>query len=772
MSVRRLLVLWLAACAVGSMACAASDGGGAASDDPLKSLAREALSQIEGELTVPGLTQPVEVIRDRHGVPHIYAQNTDDLFFAQGYVTAQDRLWQMDWWRRTQEGRLSEVLGPAAFERDRRMRLLMYRGPYTDEEWTSYHPEGKRIFTAFANGVNAFIAQAGDDLPVEFKLTGIRPEPWTAETVVLRNPTIGDAANELRLARQVVELGVEEANRRAEPDPWDDLKVPAGLDLSIITQETVAAAGGGGGGGQGGQLPRPEILPEYQSMAQAMARFIPNGDIAEPGSNNWVVGGAMSDTGKPYVVNDPHRDVSLPSRRYIMHLNAPGWNVYGSSEPPFVGIHIGHNERLGWGLTIVGTDQQDAFVEEVNPANSNEVRFNDRWEPLTIVTEEIQVKGEAARTVELKFSRHGPIFYEDAANHRAYAVRSALNEPGTAPYLGGLRLAQSTDCKQFLDEAMYWKFPSENLICGDVDGNISWQASALTPNRKGWIGRLPVPGTGQYEWDGFRADLPRELNPERGFVATANHNIHPPGFTPPVMFKRPTGGVARIDRLWQMIQTGQKYGLEDHKRMQHDTLSLQAVARVPLFQGWTSANADVERARGMVAGWDGRFDKESAPAAIYQEWQGEVDDGVFEEGTAAAARQQMIEAALQTAIKTLTEEQGADWAQWRWGRTNAIRLGHPVVEAFDLPETERMGAGGSVAANGATYREIFDVSNWDRSAVTNVPGQSGQPESPYYSNLLQSFANAEYFPAYYSREAVDGGAAQRLTLQPGRAATQ
>src|SRR5687767_10191072 len=170
------------------------------------------------------------------------------------------------------------------------------------------------------------------------------------------------------------------------------------------------------------------------------------------------------------VVNDPHREVTNPSLRYIVHLNAPGWNVIGASEPPFIGVHIGHNARLGWGMTIVGTDQLDIMVEEVNPANVNQVLYNGKWEPLRIVREEIKVKGEAPRAVELKFSRHGVVFHEDTKNKRAYVLRSVLNEPGTAPYLGSLRLAQATNCREFFDAAMYWKFPSENLICGDVEG--------------------------------------------------------------------------------------------------------------------------------------------------------------------------------------------------------------------------------------------------------------------------------------------------------------
>ena len=219
--------------------------------DQFKALARASLSAIEGEFRVPGLRADVQVLRDRWGIPHIYAQNVDDLFMAQGYVMAQDRLWQMEMWRRQREGRLAEILGPSAVARDRQARLLKYRGPMDDREWTSYHPEGKRIFTAYAAGVNAFIAERGSNLPVEFKLTGIVPTPWTAETLILRSATFGDASGELTLARNVVRLGVEAANKQRAPDPWDDSKVPEGLDLSIIDESVTTGGGRGGGGGRG-----------------------------------------------------------------------------------------------------------------------------------------------------------------------------------------------------------------------------------------------------------------------------------------------------------------------------------------------------------------------------------------------------------------------------------------------------------------------------------------------------------------------------------------
>jgi penicillin amidase len=733
----------------------------------LKTLARQSLARIDGQLTVAGLHKPVEVIRDKWGIPHIYAQNVDDLFFAQGYVMAQDRLWQMEWWRRQREGRLAEILGPAAVERDRQARLTRFRGPFDEREWTSYHPEGKRLFSAYVKGINTYIAENAGNLPVEFKLTGIRPDPWTPETVLLRanERALGDAASELRLARSVAALGVTEANRLAAPDPWDDLKVPDGLDVSIIGEDVLRSVRVGGRG-QPGALPKPEIVEPYRKFFPTpTSAWLPFDLIREPGSNNWVVSGKMTTTGKPMVVNDPHREVTNPSLRYIVHLNAPGWNVIGASEAPFIGVHIGHNANLGWGMTVVGTDQVDVMVEEVNPANANEVLYKGKWEPLRVVREAIQVKGEAPREVELKFSRHGAVIHEDPEHKRAYVLRSVMDEPGTAWYLGSLRLAQATNCSVFLDAAMYWKTPSENLICGDVDGNISWQASALTPSRIGWLGRLPVPGTGKYEWQGFREDLPREFNPDRGFVATANHNIHPKGYSPPLMFKNPQAA-ERITRILQVMKPGRKFSIEDQKNLQLDMYLTRAEQDMPLFEGWKSKETEVESARAALVKWSKTLRKESREAALYIAWREAVDPKVRDGGMPLAGRRELAQTGLTKAIQRLTNELGPDRLQWRYGRLHTRTFPHPFVREFDLPEVERGGGAGTVAADGASYREILDAGDWDRSVVTQVPGQSAQPESKFYGNLLPLWADNEYFPLVFSRKAVDKHAAHRLVLQP------
>ena len=771
-NVVRVAVVTLTA---GLAGCAAP----AAPPQSLAELASRSLAQIDGELELPGLREAVEIIRDEWGIPHIYAQNDDDLFFAQGYVMAQDRLWQMEMWRRWHEGRLAEIFGPDALAYDRRTRLMMFRGPFDAEEWTSYHPDAERLFTAHANGVNAYIEQHRDNLPVEFQLTGIFPDPWTAETVVLRwaalaVPSVrGHAINEIQLAMNVARYGAEEANRRAAPDPWDDLEVPAGLDVSIITQDLLDAMRAGDRDPfASGRLPPLEVVEPYRSlMPGVQTTQVSPGEIATEGSNNWVMSAGRSPTGVPILANDPHRRIEMPALRYFVHLVAPGWNVIGGGEPPFAGVDAGNNERMAWGFTFAGTDMVDVYVEEMHPEDPNVVRWHDDWEPLRVIEEEIPVKGQAPEPVVLKFSRHGPVFYEDLENRRAYAVRSVVQEPGTAAYKGSFQLAQADSCADFFDRAMHWLVPTHSLICGDVDGNIALQVTGLTPDRDGWNGRLPVPGTGAYEWRGFRSDLPREFNPERGYITTANNNVHPPGYEGRPVFYHSSRGVetSRITRLHEIFGSGEPLSVKDHMQIQHDVHSLAAERDIPAFQGWTSADPDLEWARGLLAEWDATLSRESTAAAIYVRWSAAVDERVQDPGTPMAAdeRRSLVEQGLTAALERLTSELGSDRTEWRHGRVHASPLPHMMASAFDLPTVERPGGFGTVNATGANFRRIIDLADLDRSVASNSPGQSAQPGSPYYGNLVENLGNGEYFPLLYTRDAVEKQAAHRLRLQPG-----
>jgi penicillin amidase len=362
--------------------------------------AKAALAQLDGSILVFGVREPVEVLRDTWGVPHIFAKNTEDLFFAQGYVVAQDRMWQLEMWRRNGEGRLAEVLGPEYVTRDRFARLLAFRGNW-DEEFKKYHPEGRTIFESFARGVNASIQKAIDEnkIPVEFQLMGFRPQPvWTARTLLTRMPgwTLSrNASSEVQRALDVKTMGLETVLELKPTDPEKAFTIPEGLDLADIDASILGLTRDANN--LRWNLAAPKPAASAIGQAGTLASFVtPNPWLAEPdlGSNNWVVGGAKSATGKPIIANDPHREVVNPALRYVVHLNAPGWSIIGATEPGLPGISIGHNDHLAWGFTILGMDQQDLYIEETDPQNANRYQADGAWREMDVQRELIWVRGQ------------------------------------------------------------------------------------------------------------------------------------------------------------------------------------------------------------------------------------------------------------------------------------------------------------------------------------------------------------------------------------------
>jgi penicillin G amidase len=753
--------------------------------------ARVSLAQTTGTLRVRGLARPVTVLRDSWGIPHIYAETQDDLFFAQGFVAAQDRLFQMELWRRAGEGRLAEVIGKAAVERDRFARLLRYRGDLKTE-YESYAPDARQIIEAFVRGVNAFIESSRGRWPVEFRLAGFDPEPWTPEVCLTRMAGWGmtrNASLEVIRAKLVRELGAELVDELIPTDPPKKIEVPPGLDFAGIDESILAGL----------------------IAAGAPISFTP-----VQGSNNWVVDGTLSATGKPLLANDPHRAIQLPSLRWMVHLVAPGWNVIGAGEPALPGVAAGHNDRIGFGFTIVGIDQQDLYVEETNPANPNEVRFQGRWTPMRIERERIGIKGAEPVEVELKFTAHGPVIHEDRARHRAYALRWVGSEPGTAGYLASLSLDRARSWPEFLKALERWKVPSENLIYADVDGNIGWQAAGLTPVRQGWSGLVPVPGDGRYEWKGFLplADLPRAFNPAAHSIATANHNIMPPGYARELGYE--WASPFRFERITQELGIpGRKFTVEDFERLQHDVVSLPARRMIRLLAAATGGDPALQPWAARLTRWDGTIGRDSSPAALYEIWMQKLPAAVFtpklseaawkqigpmidQEKTldvlekasprwfgsgeaGRAARDAALFRALGEAVEEARKQLGPDPDAWRWGALHATPFHHPLATddarkaVLDLPDVQRGGDGDTVmaaggpgfkAVHGASFREILDAADWDRSVATSVPGQSGQPGSPHYGDLLPLWSEGKYFPLLFSREKIEAEAKERLVLEP------
>ncbi|HEX4951657.1 MAG TPA: penicillin acylase family protein [Blastocatellia bacterium] len=761
-----------------------------AQSNDLKMRAQSVLAQITGTINVRGLQKPVRVLRDEWGIAHIYAETQDDLFFAQGFVAAQDRLWQLDIWRRTGEGKLAEILGKDYIERDKFARLLRYRGDMK-AEYESYAPDAKQIITAFVRGINAYIEANRARLPIEFQLTGIKPDLWTPEVCLTRMAgyvMTRNASTEVLRAQLIKAVGKDLVEELIETDPPTKLTIPEGLNLDDISDQILRAASAASGSVNFRQI---------------------------EGSNNWVVDGTMSATGKPLLANDPHRPINLPSLRYLVHLVGPGWNVIGAGEPALPGVAAGHNERMGFGFTIVGIDQQDLYVEEVNPANPNEYKFKGKWLKMRIERETINVKGQAPVTVELKFTNHGPVIYEDVNKHRAYALRWVGQEPGTAGYLASLSLNRAQNWQQFYKALSRWKVPSENLMYADVDGNIGWVAAGLTPIRKGWNGLLPVPGaSGKYEWSGFRSvkEMPQAYNPAKHYIATANHNIMPPGYKTPLGYE--WAAPFRFHRIDEVIANFKgKFTISDFQKLQHDETSLPARQLTKVLQEVTHVPSDLQPFVTMLTNWDCVMSKDSAAAALFAMWNNKLSAAVFKShvpekhwqqfasrislektiealryaspkwfgDSSRAVRDRALLMALDQAVAEAKQRLGIDPAKWRWGTLHKAQFNHALSSndelraLFDLPAPERGGDGNTPNATGganyrqsagASFREILDVSNWDSSVGTNVPGQSGQVGSPHYNDLLPLWANGQYFPLLFSREKIEANAKNKLVLEP------
>jgi penicillin G amidase len=736
-------------------------------------LGLQALAFCQAEdIRVAGLSNPVEIIRDRWGVPHIYAQSVHDLFFTQGYITAKDRLWQIDLWRRIGTGKLAEVLGPSAIGRDRLARSVCFRGDW-DAEWRSYGPGTREIVTAFTDGINSYIKGLGGTRPLEFRMAGYDPGLWAPEDCLSRVAGLlmtRNLTSEVRRAGQVRRLGIKAVEEFFALDPPVPIEIPRGLDLAEITRD---------------------IVRVYEQAIGPVAFS------TEQGSNNWVVDGSMTTTGKPLLANDPHRPVQIPSLRKTVHLVGPGWNAIGAGEPALPGIALGHNEKIGFGFTIVGIDQQDLYVEKLNPADPGEYLYRGVWKKFEIERQSLQVRGAPTEQIELHYTIHGPVLYEDRARNRAYALRWVGSEPGTAGYLAGLAVARAKNWNEFVDAMERYKVPSENIVYADTDGNIGWQAAGMAPIRKNWTGVLPVPGdSGEYEWSGFRraADLPRSYNPASHFIATANHNILPPGYKIPLGYEWALP--FRFHRIEEMLRVGEKLSIEDFERMQQDVESLPARRFQAVLRRWTPEPGTREAgAARMVLAWDANLAATSAPALIYEYWMAQLPRAVFgpeigpdvDVETLLRALEQKpdpkaLATALDAALDQAGHEFGPEMTSWQWGAVHQIQFRHPLrVPSFDRGPVARPGDGQTVNAtsgagfkqtNGASYREILDLSDWDRSVMTNVPGESGDPESPHYGDLIEEWAAGRYHAMPFTRQAVEAAAAERIRLLPPEAAVK
>lgn len=786
---KRECVVFLQAGLLLASACSAAPPEPKESPEQLLQKARKTLAPIDGELKLAALKEPVEVLRDRWGIPHIYAKNTHDLFFAQGFVAAQDRLFQIDLWRRQANGEMAEAFGPEHVEADRFARAMMYRGK-SEEEWESYAPDTKEIATAFTGGINAAIDHLGEKLPIEFQILGIKPKKWKPEDVLGRMSGIymsQNFRNEIARARLIAAVGIEKARWLAPVDPAREY-------ASELIAEELAAIDG-------------RILAGYEAATKSLS-FTP----AKTESNNWVVSGKRSISGKPLLASDPHRATALPSLRYLVHLHAPGWNVIGSGEPALPGVAIGHNDRIAWGFTIIGVDQSDIFVEEVDP-KTGEYKTSTGWEKIEYERMTIRVKGERDRVFTQAFTKHGPVLFEDVKRQRAYALKWVGHEPGGAAYLASLSVGRAKNKDEFLAAIGRWKVPGLNFVYADVDGNIGWIAAARTPIRPKHDGLLPVPGAGGFEWSGYLPvrDLPQNWNPKSGWLATANHNILPEGYKHQIGYE--FAPPYRFQRIRDLLTSGEKWDLKDFGKFQQDSRSLPGPALGEMLRIVDLQDKDLKPYAKWLTEWDGGLSVDSMAGPLFAIWLRELQNGFYslhvpKDQIAAlgslgglpnmlaalekpdakcfgenpkVGRDRLLRGTFSTAVfklKKLPEAQ-----QRRWGALHTATFRHPlagldsgIARAFNVGPFERPGDANTPnntkyddhfqQVHGATYRHLIDLVDWDRTLCTSAPGQSGQPGSPHYADLAPLWAKGEYFPLAYSRPQVESFARNRLTLLP------
>ena len=765
------------------------------------------------QLEIAGLQEPVEVLTDRWGISHIYAQNQYDLFFAQGYAAARERLFQFELWRRQATGTVAEILGEREFKRDLGTRLFMFRGNM-EQEMSYYHPEGIEIITAFVDGINAYIGETEKNselLPLEFDLLGIKPGYWTPEVVISRHQgLLGNIEDELDYARSVALLGVDKTLMLNDFQPGTpDLAIDESIDTDLLFEDILEVY-------RAFRRPvqfRPEdLVAELQHTGSArewLTEYERSTQLARHereaiGSNNWVVDGSLSQSGYPMMANDPHRVQAAPSLRHWAHLVAPGWNVIGGGEPTIPGISIGHNEYGAWGLTVFRTDGEDLYVYKTNPENPLEYWYANRWEPMRVIRDTIRVKDAGERIVDLKYTRHGPVVFEDKTKNAAFAVRAAWMEIGGAPYLASLRMDQAKTWDEFREACHYSHIPGENMLWAGRDGTIGWQAVGIAPIRRNWSGLVPVPGDGRYEWDGYLPikAKPHSVNPGQGFIATANENNVPADYPYRDAVGWEWSDSYRSDRLHEVLRSGRRNSIADMMQLQTDYLSIPARTLIPLLQDVAIEDAALSAWRDRLLDWDFVLDKNSVEASIYVAWERRLLENIHrlavpEEAWPAissigmrkmiewlvapggmfgndpmAGRDRFLVESLKQAHADLVEKLGKDPKNWQYGQEafKHAYLYHPLSYAVDettrakldvgtMPRggnsyTVNNTAGGDNQRAGASFRIIVDTGNWDSAVGMNNPGQSGNIDSPHYRDLFELWANDKFFPVFYSRDRI------------------
>lgn len=765
--------------------------------------------QISGTAAVSGLQAPVEIIRDPWGVPHIYAQNEHDLFFAQGYVHAQDRLWHMEFNRRIGNGTLSAALGDATLDTDRFLRTIGLRRA-AEEDWALLDDETCAILEAYAAGVNAYIETHRDRLPLEFTILGVDPAPWTpidtlAWGKVMSFDLGGNFEMELLRARLIAEVG-EEAAQQLLP-PYAD-----GAPVIIPPQARSYAWLHG------------VRLDGLEALAPILGDSGPTW-----GSNNWVVHGGRTATGLPILADDTHLGLNMPSIWYENGLHGGRFDSVGFSFPGAPLVIIGHNERIAWGVTNLGPDVQDLYIEKLDdPTHPKQYEFEGAWRDLQVAPETIQVKDQGPVTLDVLITHHGPIMNDvigDLEDAEPMALRWTALEGGRL-FRAVLLINLAKDWEEFRTALSYWDVPSQNFVYADVDGNIGYQSPGKIPMRvAGHQGLLPMPGwTGEYEWRGFIPfeELPGVFNPPTGFIVTANNKVVPDDY--PYHLAYEWAAPYRAQRITALLAADDSITLEDIRDIQAQTYSLPAEVLSPYLFAIEPEEGLQAGALAQLQAWDLHNEADSVGASIYQVWywfllqntladdlgaelmadyisessvhvpmmvdlMEQADSPWFDDVTTSQVetRDDIVRRSLSDAVAWLSQGYGGDPEGWEWGRLHTMTFVHqplgqsgigPLESLFNTQAIPARGDNFTVDAasfsyeqpfamiHGASQRYIADLNNLDASQTVHTTGQSGHLFHPHREDFIPLWQDVDYHPMPFSHEAVEANVESILTLMP------
>lgn len=723
---------------------------------------RQPFPTTSGTLTVPGLKGSVEVIRDKYGVPHIYADSTADLFLAQGYVHAQDRFFQMEFWRRIGQGRLAEVFGKGAARQDRFIRTLGWHRVAAEEART-LRPAMRSVLEQYAAGVNAYTQAHAGRLGFEFRVLALNgatftPEPWSPVNSLTWGKAmafdLGDNADaELLRATLIATGGAELAEAVMPPYPADH---PVIVPSTSVSGKQLTASGS-----HCQQITLRCSASTHLDPRTALALARASRDVGETigmargsdiGSNNWVLSGAKTSTGKPILANDPHLGIQMPSIWYQIGLHcrvvgaACPFDVTGVSFAGVPGVVIGHNARIAWGVTNGTVDTQDYFIERPNPDNPNEFEFQGKFEKAEVREEVIAIKGEAPERLTVRVTRHGPIMngVEGAlADKQPMALSWAALRPG-AIFESVLAINTAQNWSDFREALKLWNAPSQNFVYADVDGNIGYQFPGDIPIRANGDGSVPVPGwTGEHEWTGFIPfeQLPSRYNPPEGYIVTANNAVVD-AQSPLMLMKRDWDFGYRAKRIDALIRSRDKHSIDSVKAMSFDSTAVFADELLPVLFESMGAGASVDaksaNAAAVLRAWDKRYTSASEGALIFETFKLKLAQAIFGDelgamggdvlgvgtGTWTAvrnvmndersrwwddtrtsekeSRQQIMIAALRSATEELEKKLGPNTADWRWGALHQATFRNQTLGNSGVAPIESIFNRGPFPADGGT----------------------------------------------------------------------